>query len=79
MNASWVIVAILELSNFNGFTIDAYVFDFKFNTLKDCSSFLKSNIVKLERYIKQEEKIKAETFVCLEYNKYFTENTKGGK
>ena len=47
MIASWVIVAILELSNFNGFTIDAYIFDFKFNTLKDCSSFLKSIIVKL--------------------------------
>ena len=74
MIASWVIVAILELSNLN-----AYIFDFKLNTLKDCSSFLKSNIVKLEKYIKQEEGIKAETFVCLEYNKYFTENTKGGK
>lgn len=76
MNASWVIVAILELSNFNGFTIDAYIFDFKFNDLKSCSSFLKNNIVKLEKYIKKEEGIKAETFICLEYNKYFTEGNK---
>tara|TARA_R100000008_G_C3576697_1_gene165724 strand:- start:1512 stop:1745 length:234 start_codon:yes stop_codon:yes gene_type:complete len=76
MNASWVIVAILELSNFNGFTIDAYIFDFKFNDLKSCSSFLKNNIVKLEKYIKKEEGIKAETFICLEYNKYFTKGNK---
>jgi hypothetical protein len=76
MNASWVIVAILELSNFNGFTIDAYIFDFKFNDLKSCSSFLKNNIVKLEKYIKKEEGIKAETFICLEYNKYFTKRNK---
>lgn len=76
MNASWVIVAILELSNFNGFTIDAYIFDFKFNDLKSCSSFLKNNIVKLEKYVKKEEGIKAETFICLEYNKYFTEGNK---
>ena len=77
MIASWVIVAILELSNFNGFSMDPYLYDFKFTTLKDCSNYLQSNIVKLEKYIKQEEKIKAETFVCLEYNKYFTKNNNG--
>lgn len=71
MIASWVIIAILSLEDFAGYGIDAYIFDFKFKNLENCSDFLESNIVKLENYIEQEEGIKPESFVCLDYKNYF--------
>ena len=57
MIASWVIIAILTLDDFTGYGIDAYIFDFKFKNL--------------ENYIEQEEGIKPESFVCLDYKNYF--------
>ena len=71
MIASWVIIAILSLEDFTGYGIDAYIFDFKFKNLENCSDFLENNIVKLENYIEQQEGIKPESFICLDYKNYF--------